>query len=154
MVAEQDATGNAPELGHFLAGVIRPERACSTTRVTSRFTCTMRETRPPAFSFPVGDDSGTKQAEGATLIPWCEGALKMIYFKGMLLGFGALLLGCLVTPIALMIWAGWKTPGGAATVSFSPMGLVSHLGHSLGFWIFIVVLVSAVFVLSVYFQKR
>jgi hypothetical protein len=78
----------------------------------------------------------------------------MIYFKGALLGFGVVLLGCLVTPIALMIWAGWKSPGGAETVSFSPMGLVSHLGHSSGFWIFIIGLFSAGFVLSVFFPKR
>lgn len=78
----------------------------------------------------------------------------MICFKGLLIGFGAVLLGCLVTPIALAIWAGWKSQGGAAVVSFSPMGLASHLAHSSGFWIFIIVLFSAGFVLSIFFPKR
>jgi hypothetical protein len=78
----------------------------------------------------------------------------MIYFKGVLIGFGTVLLGCLVTPIALMIWASWKPQGGAATVSFSPMGLANHLAHSLGFWVFIIVLFTAGFVSSVLFPKR
>jgi hypothetical protein len=78
----------------------------------------------------------------------------MIYVKGVLIGFGIVLLGCLVTPIALIIWASWKSQGGGATVSFSPMGLVNHLAHSLGFWILIVVLFTAGFVPSVFFPKR
>jgi hypothetical protein len=78
----------------------------------------------------------------------------MIYFKGVLIGVGTVLLGCLVTPIALMIWASWKSQGGAATVSFSPMGLVYHLAHSLGFWIFIIVLFTAGFVTSAFLRKR
>ena len=79
---------------------------------------------------------------------------KMIYFKGVLIGFGIVLLGCLVTSIALILWASWKSQGGAATVSFSPMGLVNHLAHSLGFWAFTVVLFTAGFVTSVFFPKR
>jgi len=78
----------------------------------------------------------------------------MIYFKGVLIGFGTVLLGCLVTPIALMIWAGRKSQSGAATVSFSPMGLVNHFAHSVSFWIFIIVLFTAGFVPSVFFPKR
>jgi hypothetical protein len=33
----------------------------------------------------------------------------MIYFKGVFIGFGVVLLGCLVAPIALMIWTIWKS---------------------------------------------
>jgi hypothetical protein len=75
----------------------------------------------------------------------------MIYFRGVLIGFGTALLG---TPIALMIWAVWKSQGGAPTVSFSPMGLAHHLAHSLGFWVFIVVLFTVGFVPPVFFTKR
>jgi hypothetical protein len=75
----------------------------------------------------------------------------MIYFKGVLIGLGTALLG---TPIALMIWAIWKSQGGAATVSFSPMGLANHLEHSLGFWVLIIVLFTAGFVPPVFFPKR
>jgi len=78
----------------------------------------------------------------------------MIYFKGVLVGFCAVLLGCLATPIALMICASWKSQGGAATVSFSQMGLAHHLAHSLGFWVFIIVLFTAGFVSFVFFPKR
>jgi hypothetical protein len=78
----------------------------------------------------------------------------MIYFKGVLIGFGTVLLGCLVAPIALMISASWKSQGGAATVSYSPMGLTHHLAHSLGFWVFIIVLFTAGFARSVFFPKR
>jgi hypothetical protein len=70
----------------------------------------------------------------------------------VLIGFGTVLLG---TPITLMIWAIWRPfQGGAATVSFSPMGLASHLAHSLSFWVLITVLFTAGFVLSVFFPKR
>ena len=78
----------------------------------------------------------------------------MIYFKNVLVGFGTVLLGCLVAPIALMIWASWKSSGGGTTVSFSLMGLANHLAHSLGSWVFIVVLFTAGFVPSVFFAKR
>jgi hypothetical protein len=74
----------------------------------------------------------------------------MIYFKGELIGLGTALLG---TPIALMIWAIWKSQGGP-TVSFSPMGLAHHLAHSLVFWVFIVVLFTAGFVPSIFVLKR
>ena len=75
----------------------------------------------------------------------------MIYFKGVLFGFGTALFGM---PVALMIWAIWKSQGGAATVSFSPMGLAIHLAHSLGFWVLAIVLFTAGFVPSVFFLKR
>ena len=75
----------------------------------------------------------------------------MIYFKGVLIGFGTVLLG---TPIVLTIWVIWKSQGGAATVSFSPMGLANHLARSLGFWVLTIVLFTAGFVPSVFFRKR
>jgi hypothetical protein len=88
----------------------------------------------------------------------------MMYFKSVLVGLGTVLLGCLVTPIALVIWWSWKSetankagpagPGEVQTVSFSPMGLENHLAHSLGFWVFIIALFSAGFLPSVYFLKR
>jgi hypothetical protein len=78
----------------------------------------------------------------------------MIYFKGVLIGIGTVLLGCLVAPIAWMIWAIRKSQDGAATISYSPMGLGSHLAHSLGFWVFIIALFAAGFVPSVFFPKR
>jgi hypothetical protein len=78
----------------------------------------------------------------------------MIYFKGVLIGFGTVLLGCLVAPIVWMIWAHWNSQGDGTTVSFSPMGLVNHLAHSLGFWIFFIVLFTVGFVPSVFFPKR
>lgn len=75
----------------------------------------------------------------------------MTYFKGVLIGFGTTLLG---TPIALMIWAIWRSQDRAATVSFSPMGLTSHFAHSLEFWVFTIMLFAAGFVPSVFFPKR
>jgi hypothetical protein len=75
----------------------------------------------------------------------------MIYFKGMMFGFGSVLLG---TPIAFMIWAIWKSQGGAATVSFSPMGLANHLAHSFGFWVLTIALFTAGFVPSVFLPKK
>ena len=83
--------------------------------------------------------------------PSCEVRPEMIYLKGVLIGFGSVLLG---TPIALMIWTIWKSQRGAATVSFSPMGLANHLEHSLGFWVFIIVLFTAGFVPSTFLKKR
>ena len=83
-----------------------------------------------------------------------ERSAKMIYFKGVLMGFGTVLLGCLVAPIGLMIWAHWNSQGGGTAVSFSPIGLVYHLAHSVGFWIFIVMLFTAGFVPSVFLPKR
>ena len=56
----------------------------------------------------------------------------MIYFKSALIGLGAVLLGCVVAPIAMLIWASWKTHSGEISISFSPIGLA----HSVGFWAF------------------
>ena len=78
----------------------------------------------------------------------------MTYFKGVLFGFGTMLSGCLVAPIAWIIWALRTSQAGTAHVSYSPMGLGSHLTHSLGFWVFIIVLFAAGFVPSVFFPKR
>jgi hypothetical protein len=78
----------------------------------------------------------------------------MNYIKGVLIGLASVVLGCLAAPVALMIWASRKSPGGGMTVSFSPMGLANHLAHSSGFWIFIIVLFTAGFVPSVFLPKR
>ena len=78
----------------------------------------------------------------------------MIYFKGMLIGFCTVLSGCLIAPIAMLLWLGSKSQGGTANVSYSPLGLAHHLTHSLGFWVFVVVLFAAGFVPSVFFTKR
>ena len=75
----------------------------------------------------------------------------MIYFKGVLIGFGIVLLGCLIAPVAFLIWGALKSQG---TFSFSPMGLANHLAHSLGFWVFIIVLFTAGFVTSVFSPRR
>lgn len=89
----------------------------------------------------------------------------MIYFKSVLVGIGTMLLGCLVMPVAMMLWWFGKAnnlaankaetgPGEGLAVSFSPMGLGSHLAHSLGFWVFVVVLFCAGFLIALRFQKK
>jgi len=78
----------------------------------------------------------------------------MIYFKGVLIGLGSVLLGCLAAPVALMFWARWRSPGVGTTVSFSQMGLANHLAYSQGFWILVLVLFAAGFVPSVLLPKR
>jgi len=78
----------------------------------------------------------------------------MKYFKGVLIGFGTVLLGSLITAVIWIFWAGWKAQGGSAMVSFSPAGLSNHLAHSLGFWIFLIALFVAGFVPSVLSSKR
>lgn len=78
----------------------------------------------------------------------------MLYFKAVLIGIGTVLLGCLVAPVAWMIWAARRSQDGGATISYSPMGLGSHLTHSPGFWAFIIALFAAGFVPSVFFAKR
>ena len=75
----------------------------------------------------------------------------MTYFKDLVLGFGSVLLG---TPLALMMWAIWKSQREATAVSFSPLGLANHLMGSVGFWILVIVLFSAGFVSSVLLRKR
>ena len=85
----------------------------------------------------------------------------MMYVKSVLIGLGTVLLGCVVTPIAMMI--GWISksnttdkagPGESQAVSFSPMGLENHLAHSFGFWVFILALFSAGFLPSLFFLKK
>lgn len=73
----------------------------------------------------------------------------MIYFRGVFIGLAAVLVG---TPIALIIWALLRSQ--RATVSFSPMGLATHLAHSVGFWVLIIVLFIAGFVTSVFFRRE
>ena len=75
----------------------------------------------------------------------------MTYFKGVLIGFGSVLLG---TPIALVVWVIWKSLRGAAKVSFSPLGLANHLANSLGFWVLVFALFTAGFVPPVLFRKK
>jgi hypothetical protein len=74
----------------------------------------------------------------------------MTYFKSALIGLGSVLLGCVVTPIAMLIWASWRTESGEISIGFSPM----QLAHSVGFWVFIAVLFAAGFVPSVLFLRR
>lgn len=75
----------------------------------------------------------------------------MMYFKSVLAGLGTLLLGCVVTPIAFLIWVSWKTE--QDTVSFSARGLWNHVGS----WFFIIALIalfSPGFLPTLYFQRR
>jgi hypothetical protein len=74
----------------------------------------------------------------------------MIHFKSVVARLGTVLLGCLVVPIAMLVWASWKSQGEPALVSFSP----NSLAHSLGFWVFAIVLFIVGFVPSTYFLKR
>jgi hypothetical protein len=90
----------------------------------------------------------------------------MSYFKGVAIGFGTAVLGCIVTPIVMMLWWFGKAtiaankaappgPGERMAVSFSPMGLINHFGLTRpSFWLFIIVLFFAGFLSSVYLQKR
>ena len=77
----------------------------------------------------------------------------MTYFKSVLIGLGTVLVGCMVAPIALVIWASCMTRKsgiGAASIGFSPIQIM----HSTDFWVFIIVLFTAGFLLSVLFLKR
>lgn len=74
----------------------------------------------------------------------------MTYLKAALIGLGTVLLGCVVAPIAMLIWVSWKTESGGITVGFSPIALV----HSVGFWAFIIVLFTAGFIPSIFFLKK
>jgi hypothetical protein len=74
----------------------------------------------------------------------------MSYFKGVLAGVGTILLGCVVTPIAILLWTK-KDPGSdGITIGFQPIGLL----HSVGFWGFIIVLFSVGFFSSLLFQRK
>ena len=77
----------------------------------------------------------------------------MTYFKSVLIGLGTVLVGCVVAPIALVIWASWMTRKSgirAESIGFSPIQIM----HSMDFWIFIIVLFTAGFLLSVLLLKR
>jgi hypothetical protein len=74
----------------------------------------------------------------------------MVYFKCALVGLGTALLGCVAAPIAMLIWASWKTETGATAMSFSPIGLV----HSIGFWAFATLLFAVGFIPSMFFLKK
>ena len=77
----------------------------------------------------------------------------MTYFKSVLIGLGTVLVGCVVAPIALVIWANWiarRSGIGAASVGFSPIQIM----HSMEFWIFVIAMFIAGFLLSVWFLKR
>jgi hypothetical protein len=90
----------------------------------------------------------------------------MSYFKGAAIGFGTAVLGCIVTPIVMMFWwfgkatmaankAGPSGPGETMAVSFSPMGFINHFGLMRPwFWLFIIALFFAGFLISVHLQKR
>ena len=68
-------------------------------------------------------------------------------FKNVLTGVGFALLGCVVAPIALVLWSSLhRTP----PLTFSPMGLVYHLTGSIGFW----TLIIALFGVGLFFSKR
>jgi hypothetical protein len=75
------------------------------------------------------------------------------YFKSVLIGLGTVLVGCVLAPIALVIWGTWMTRKrgiGAESIGFSPIQIM----HSMDFWAFIIVLFTAGFFLSVLFLKR
>ena len=79
----------------------------------------------------------------------------MIYLKSALVGLATVLLGCMATPIAMLIWASWTTETRKAqsdgiTIGFSPMQSV----HSAGFWAFIIGLFAAGFFPSIVFLRR
>ena len=90
----------------------------------------------------------------------------MSYFKGVAIGFGTAALGCIVTPIVIMLWwlgkatiaankAGPSGPGERMAVSFSPMGFINHFGLAgPWFWLFIIALFFIGFLISRYVQKR
>lgn len=82
----------------------------------------------------------------------------MIYFKSVLVGLGTALLGCVVTPIVMIVWVSWRAskaapsgPGEQVTVSFSPLGFINHFWW---FFPFILALFCLGFLLSVYLRRR
>jgi hypothetical protein len=72
----------------------------------------------------------------------------MTYFKAVLVGFASVLVGL---PIALVVWTLSRSQSGAATVSFSPLGLANHLA---GLGVLIIVLFAVGFVPFVFLKKR
>ena len=78
----------------------------------------------------------------------------MSYFRGVLIGLVAVLLGCLVWLFGMMLWSGVGPQHAAGPVSFSPLGLAQHTAHSLGFWAFLVVLFVAGFAPFAFARKK
>lgn len=80
----------------------------------------------------------------------------MSYFKGVAIGLGTAVLGCIVTPVVIMLWWLWRSyRAGEQTVSFSPMGFINHFGLARPwFWLFIIALFFAGFLISMKLQKR
>ena len=78
----------------------------------------------------------------------------MTYFKGVLVGFGTVLVGCLIALIALIVLAS-RNSHGETTVSFSPMGFINHFGPTRPwFSVFIIAMFFSGFLITVYLQKR
>lgn len=79
----------------------------------------------------------------------------MIYFKSTLIGFVTVLAGCVVTPFFVLMRVRLvmmkKSPGiGAVAGGVNPIELM----HTVGFWVFVLVLFSAGFSLSVFTMRR
>jgi hypothetical protein len=88
----------------------------------------------------------------------------MMYFKSVSVGLGTVLFGCVITPIAMVIWWISKSnaankaepagPWGKAGGLFQPDGSGESPGAFPGFWVFILALFSAGFLASMYFLNR
>jgi len=77
----------------------------------------------------------------------------VIYFKSTLFGVIAVLVGCVVAPFVMLIRARsmmTKSGIGAVSIGISPIELM----HTVGFWVFVMVLFSAGFLLSVFLMRR
>jgi hypothetical protein len=77
----------------------------------------------------------------------------VIYFKSTLLGLVTVLVGCVIAPIILLMRARsmmTKSGIGSAAIGISPIELM----HTTGFWVFVMVLFRAGFLMSLFFLKR
>jgi len=74
----------------------------------------------------------------------------MICLKRVLTGRGAVVLECVIVPVALVIWAARKTGVGGATIGFSPIDVV----HSRDFGTFFILLFMGGFISSILFLKK
>jgi len=77
----------------------------------------------------------------------------VIYFKSTLFGFITVLVGCVVAPFVMVMRARsmiTKSATGAVAIGINPVQLM----HTIGFWVFVMVLFSAKFLLSVFFMRR
>ena len=77
----------------------------------------------------------------------------MIYFKSTLFGFIAVVLGFVVTPFVVLMRVRWLTARSGIGAMAGGFNLV-QLMHTMGFWVFVLVLFSAGFSLSALFLKR